>query len=104
MMERRLRRASFPRTPTGASFARHFVAEALRGWMMSEEQRLDFILAVGEAISNAVRHDGGEKFSIRCWNGDGSISADVIDSGSGLSSIRLATRCICSTAAAECGS
>lgn len=77
-----LRQATFPRTPVGASFARHLIADALRGWMRDSE-RLDFVLAVGEAISNAVRHGGGDEFSVRCWINDGTISIDVIDSGSG---------------------
>ena len=50
---------------------------------MSDEERLDFALAAGEAISNAVRHGGGEAFSVRCWIEDGAISVDVIDAGSG---------------------
>jgi serine/threonine-protein kinase RsbW len=77
-----LRQASFPRTPTGASFARHVLADALRGWM-SEEERIDFALAVGEVLSNAVRHGGGETFSVRCWSGDDRITVDVIDEGTG---------------------
>lgn len=82
VMGKTLRQATFRRTPTGASFARHLIADALRGWMRDSE-RLDFVLAVGEAISNAVRHGGGEEFSVRCWIDDGTISVDVIDSGSG---------------------
>lgn len=81
-MGKTLRQASFPRTPTGASFARHLIADALRGWMI-EEERLDFVLAIGEAVSNAVRHGGGEKFSVRCWSSDGKIIIDVTDEGSG---------------------
>lgn len=81
-MGKTLRQATFPRTPTGATFARHLIAEALRGWMRDSE-RFDFVLAVGEAIANAVRHGGGEEFSVRCWIDNGAISADVIDSGSG---------------------
>lgn len=53
---------------------------------MKEEERLDFVLAVGEAISNAVRHGGGEEFSVRCWIDDGAISVDVIDAGPGFPS------------------
>jgi serine/threonine-protein kinase RsbW len=81
-MGKTLRQASFPRTPTGASVARRLVANALRGWM-SEQERLDFALAIGEAISNAVRHGGGDKFAVSCWSRDGKIIVDVIDEGTG---------------------
>lgn len=50
---------------------------------MDEESRLDFVLAIGEAVSNAVRHGGGETFSIRCWSNGGKIVVDVIDEGNG---------------------
>ena len=81
-MGKTLRQASFPRTPTGASFARRLIADALLGWM-GEEERLDFVLAIGEATSNAVRHGGGATFSVRCWSSDGTITVDVIDEGTG---------------------
>ena len=52
---------------------------------MSEPERLDFLLAIGEAISNAVRHGGGATFRVRCWSADRKIVVDVIDSGNGFS-------------------
>ena len=81
-MGKTLRQASFPRTPTGASFARRLVADVLRD-RLSEGERLDFVLAIGEAVSNAVRHGGGDQFSIRCWTDGTTISVDVTDEGSG---------------------
>lgn len=84
-MGKTLRQATFPRTPTGASFARRLIADALRGWT-SEDERLDFVLAAGEAISSAVRHGGGETFAIRCWSNGRKIIVDVIDEGSGFAS------------------
>lgn len=83
-MGKTLRQASFPRTATGASFARRLIADALRGWL-DEKERLDFVLAIGEAVANAVRHGGGERFSIRCWSNGGKIVVDVTDEGAGFS-------------------
>lgn len=65
---------------------------------MSERARLDFVLAVGEATSNAVRHGGGETFSVRCYRGDGHVTVDVIDSGPG-----FPPRSIEPSAGNECG-
>jgi serine/threonine-protein kinase RsbW len=81
-MGKTLRQASFPRTPIGASFARRLLADALRGWL-GEEERLDFAFAIGEAVSNAVRHGGGEQFTVRCSTSDGKITVDVSDDGLG---------------------
>lgn len=50
---------------------------------MDDEERLDFVLAIGEAVSNAVRHGAGEKFSVRVWSDDGAITVDVVDEGNG---------------------
>lgn len=50
---------------------------------MSESDRTDFVLAVGEAVSNAVRHGDGDTFSIRCWSEDGNVSVEVMDAGPG---------------------
>lgn len=50
---------------------------------MDDEERFDFVLAIGEAVSNAVRHGAGEKFSVRLWSNDGAITVDVVDEGNG---------------------
>jgi len=60
------------------------MADTLRGWM-SEQERLDLVLAIGEAVSNAVHHGGGEQFAVRCWSEDGKILVDVTDEGAGFS-------------------
>lgn len=52
---------------------------------MTEDERLDFALAIGEAVSNAVRHGGGEQFTVRCWTDEGRITVDVTDEGAGFS-------------------
>jgi len=79
-MGKPLRQATFPRTPTGASFARRLIADALRGWM-SEDERLDLVLAAGEAISNTIRHGGKGCFAVRCWTSGRKIIVDVIGEG-----------------------
>ena len=61
-------------------------AAGLRG------QRLDdFVLAVNELITNAVRHGGGQG-SLRLWRRTGHLVCEVIDHGRGISTRRLDSR------------
>ncbi|RKN39922.1 ATP-binding protein [Micromonospora endolithica] len=61
-------------------------ASGLRG------QRLDdFVLAVNELITNAVRHGGG-RGSLRLWRQPGRLVCEVADHGHGISAHRLRDR------------
>ncbi|WBB66599.1 ATP-binding protein [Micromonospora sp. WMMD812] len=61
-------------------------AAGLRG------QRLDdFVLAVNELITNAVRHGGG-RGSLRLWRRDERLVCEVADHGHGISAQRLGDR------------
>ncbi|NES28694.1 ATP-binding protein [Micromonospora terminaliae] len=52
-------------------------------------QRLDdFVLAVNELITNAVRHGGGQG-RLRLWRGPGDLVCEVADHGHGISVQRL---------------
>lgn len=55
-------------------------------------QRLDdFVLAVNELITNAVRHGGGQG-SLRLWRQAEVLICEVTDHGDGISAHRLADR------------
>ncbi|WP_091202621.1 ATP-binding protein [Micromonospora narathiwatensis] len=61
-------------------------AAGLRG------QRLDdFVLAVNELITNAVRHGGGQGW-LRLWRQAGELVCEVADHGHGISAHRLSDR------------
>lgn len=55
-------------------------------------QRLDdFVLAVNELITNAVRHGGGRGW-LRLWRQSGDLVCEVSDHGRGISAQRLGDR------------
>jgi anti-sigma regulatory factor (Ser/Thr protein kinase) len=47
---------------------------------LSQERRTDWLLAVGEAISNSVRHGGG-RGTLRMWCAEGGLVAEIRDQG-----------------------
>ena len=52
-------------------------------------QRLeDFVLAVNEIVTNAVKHAGG-RGRLRMWLKDGSLRCEVADEGDGIPEARL---------------
>ncbi|WP_320066339.1 ATP-binding protein [Micromonospora sp. RTGN7] len=52
-------------------------------------QRLDdFVLAINELITNAVRHGGGQGW-LRLWHRPGQLVCEVADHGRGISARRL---------------
>ncbi|MEU7842504.1 ATP-binding protein [Micromonospora sp. NPDC049114] len=57
-----------------------------------EGQRLDdFVLAVNELITNAVRHGGGRGW-LRLWREPGGLFCEVADHGQGITPQRLGDR------------
>jgi serine/threonine-protein kinase RsbW len=70
-------------TPVRHAVSRRAENAGLRG------QRLeDFVLAVNEIVTNAVRHAGGGG-SLRMWSADGEVLCEVTDKGAGIPSERL---------------
>jgi len=47
----------------------------------------DFVVAVNELLTNAVRHGGGFG-QVKIWHQDGSVVCEVIDRGAGLADPR----------------
>ncbi|SCG57631.1 ATP-binding protein [Micromonospora inositola] len=70
---------------------RHSVTSCAHAAGLSDERLDDFVLAVNELITNAVRHGGGQG-SLRLWRQAGELVCEVADDGSGISSGRLDDR------------
>jgi anti-sigma regulatory factor (Ser/Thr protein kinase) len=64
------------------SALRHAVATSLAGVPAQRDEREDFLLAVDEMTSNAVRH-GGPPVSLRLWLGEDRIVCTIADGGPG---------------------
>jgi len=70
-------------TPVRHAVSRRAESAGLRG------QRLeDFVLAVNEIVTNAVRHAGGGG-SLRMWSAGGDLLCEVTDRGAGIPAERL---------------
>ncbi|MGC1213543.1 MAG: ATP-binding protein [Micromonospora sp.] len=70
---------------------RHSVASCAHAAGLSGQRLDDFVLAVNELITNAVRHGGGQG-SLRLWCGTGHLVCEVADHGGGISAHRLDNR------------
>lgn len=68
---------------TGVTELRHIVTELASAAGLTGQRRDDFILAVNELVTNAVRHGGGTG-QVRLWCVDGNLICEVIDRGTGL--------------------
>ena len=70
---------------------RHSVASCARAAGLRDERLDDFVLAVNELITNAVRHGGGRGW-LRLWEEPGLVLCEVSDHGQGISVQRLDDR------------
>ncbi|MFE0591781.1 ATP-binding protein [Micromonospora echinospora] len=70
---------------------RHSVTSCAHAAGLSGQRLDDFVLAVNELITNAVRHGGGQGW-LRLWRAAGSVLCEVSDHGQGISAQRLHDR------------
>ncbi|MEV5690412.1 ATP-binding protein [Micromonospora globbae] len=70
---------------------RHTVTSCARTAGLHGQRLDDFVLAVNELITNAVRHGGG-RGALRLWRRDGRLVCEVADEGLGISTQRLDDR------------
>jgi serine/threonine-protein kinase RsbW len=70
---------------------RHSVAACVRAAGLRDERLDDFVLAVNELITNAVRHGGGRGW-LRLWSEAGLVRCEVSDHGPGISAQSLDNR------------
>jgi serine/threonine-protein kinase RsbW len=66
---------------------RHAVASCAAEAGLSGDRLDDFVVAVNELLTNAVRHGGGLG-RVALWRSDGSVVCEVSDSGDGLPASR----------------
>ena len=59
---------------------RTFIGECADGFDLSEQRKVDLVLAVNEAATNSVRHAGGHG-RIKVWAEDDDLVCDVVDEG-----------------------
>jgi anti-sigma regulatory factor (Ser/Thr protein kinase) len=67
---------------------RHSVAACVEASGLAGQRLDDFVLAVNELITNAVRHGGGRGW-LRLWLKPGSVLCEVADHGTGIGADRL---------------
>ncbi|MCX4389656.1 ATP-binding protein [Micromonospora peucetia] len=70
---------------------RHSVTSCAHAVGLSGQRLDDFVLAVNELITNAVRHGGGRGW-LRMWRQSGQLFCEVSDHGQGISTQRLGDR------------
>jgi serine/threonine-protein kinase RsbW len=62
---------------------RHAVASGAAAGGLAGDRLDDFVVAVNELLTNAVRHGGGLG-RVALWRADGAVVCEVSDSGEGL--------------------
>ena len=66
---------------------RHAVASCAEAAGLTDGRLEDFVVAVNELLTNAVRHGGGAGH-VDLWRENGSVVCEVVDQGSGLTDPR----------------
>ncbi len=78
---------SVPASPGAASVARDRVADVVRSLPLNLTEAQDVMMAVGEALANAIKHGCGccpeMKISVKCVAGPGRLAVDISDPGPG---------------------
>lgn len=67
---------------------RHAISRRAATVGLSEQRLDDFVVAVNEIITNAVRHANG-RGRLRLWVADGSLCCEVTDTGDGIPADRI---------------
>jgi anti-sigma regulatory factor (Ser/Thr protein kinase) len=70
---------------------RHAVTSCSHAAGLTGQRLDDFVLAVNELITNAVRHGGGQG-RLRLWRSPGELICEVADHGQGISARQLSER------------
>ncbi|MFG3558035.1 ATP-binding protein [Micromonospora sp. NPDC047557] len=70
---------------------RHSVTSCAHASGLDGQRLDDFVLAVNELITNAVRHGGGRGW-LRLWREPGALCCEVADHGQGITPQRLGDR------------
>ncbi|MEU2610407.1 ATP-binding protein [Micromonospora sp. NPDC007271] len=70
---------------------RHSVASCAHAAGLRGQPLDDFVLAINELITNAVRHGGGQG-RVRLWRQGGELVCEVADHGHGISAQQLSDR------------
>ncbi|GAA2515496.1 ATP-binding protein [Pilimelia columellifera] len=78
---RELLRGTFDQA--GVTTIRHQVSQHVAAVGLTGQRRDDFILAVNELVTNAVRHGGGIG-QLRLWLADGALLCEIVDHGGGI--------------------
>lgn len=78
---------SIPASPLAATTARSRVADVIRSLPLSLSDGHDVMVAVGEALANAIKHGCGcdpeSRISIKCVAGPSRLAIDIADPGDG---------------------
>lgn len=83
---------TLPATPASARRARHVVARMLREAGVGDERGFDLLVAVGEAVNNAVEHAaalGSEEFTLRTRRRPTAITVEIADRGGWVPSFEM---------------
>jgi len=82
-----------PASPLAATIARQRVADVVRSLPFSLMEAADIIIAVGEAMANAIRHgcacDSTMNVSVKCVAGPSRLAVDITDPGDGFDPISV---------------